>query len=382
MPFFENKEIEFNSIELACQARKAKGLPLIDLTCSNPTLQEYFFPKEILKIEIDKYLSNRIYIPESKGLLKARKSIAKYYIERGLNISAEHIIITANTSESYSFLFSLLCEVGDNVLVPNVTYPLFDFLAEYQKIKTKNYFFKEKENLWDINYSSILDKQDSRTKALMLISPHNPLGHIITERKEEIIESNLPLICDEVFAEFVNDKKNLKPIGELYPEIPVFHLNGISKMFALPDMKLGWIALNDAALEKYSERLELLNDMFLSANTMVQTALPAIFGYGVEFKDEMVESVNKKLNSAIKIINSSHCLNVNLPQGGYHLFPKIINQNLNEEKIILKLIDHGILVHPGYFYGSISTPSIVISCLVREDKLYEGLETIIRVLEE
>ena len=392
MPFFENKNLELNPIELACLRRKEQNLPLTDLTCSNPTLQGYLFPSEILIAETGKYLSSRIYDPHPRGFYDARHCIAAYYVNRGLNISPEHIIITANTSEAYCLLFSLLCEAGDNILTPNITYPLFEFLAEHQKIKMKSFHFRKYSNStdtgWNIDFPSILENHDSRTKALMFISPHNPLGHIIEEKKEEIVTHlGLPIICDEVFAEFTGNETPPKPVGAIYPDLPVFHLNGISKMFALPDMKLGWIAMNDTALDKYGDRLELLNDMFLSASPLIQAALPAIFEAGTQFKKEMVKSVNKKVKTAVQIINSSNRLKTHFPAGGYYVFPEIIcdghksskkqhDINRTEEEIVLKLIENGVLVHPGYFYGNCPTPHIMISCLVKEENLLGGLEKI------
>ncbi|MDR2337083.1 MAG: pyridoxal phosphate-dependent aminotransferase [Deltaproteobacteria bacterium] len=363
MSFFENQNIELNAIEVACQNRKAQGLPLSDLTCSNPTLQGYIFPTDILKNAATQYFNSRIYDPQSKGQLKTREYIAKYYTERGLKLSPEHIILTANTSEAYSFLFSILCATGDNILTPAITYPLFEFLAEYQRIQM------QKNNV------------TQRTKALLFVSPHNPLGTVIQNRDTEIAKFNLPIICDEVFAEFVRDKKLLTPLGVYYPDLPVFHLNGISKMFALPDLKLGWIAMNDLALKIYGERLELLNDMFLSANSFVQAALPAIFEFGQEFKNQMVQSINTKLEQAVKLINSSKHLKVSLPEGGYYLFPQIIGLKETEEEIVLKLIAHGVLVHPGYFYGKIELKHLILSCLVEKQDLFNGLEKIIAGLE-
>jgi aspartate/methionine/tyrosine aminotransferase len=168
-------------------------------------------------------------------------------------------------------------------------------------------------------------------------------------------------------------------LGALYPDLPVFHLNGISKMFGLPDLKLGWIALNDAAYDRFGERLEVLNDTFLSANTLTQTMLPSIFERGRAFTAAMHQRIRESLDMALTMLSGCDVVRVRPPDGGYYLFPEIIGWN-DEEALTLYLLKHGVLVHPGYFYGYEQGAHIVISCLVEPMQLRAGIDRLITAL--
>ena len=370
--FFDGQDISPNAIEQALAARRARGLALIDLTSSNPTRHGFIFPKDILLEESRSYLEARRYEPDAKGLLAARQAVSQYYSRRrpALALTPEDVILTAGSSESYSLLFSLLCEPGDNLLAPDVTYPLFELLAAHHRIGLKLYRLVENRG-WEIDQDSILHSIDSRTRGILLVSPHNPTGMVIRTPLAALAAQGLPVICDEVFSEFYYDAP-VPPFGALHPELPVFHLNGISKMFALPDLKLGWIAMNEAAGARFTHRLELLNDVFLGASSLIQHLLPAVFKRGGEFVRSMREAVNGRLNQAIKQLESSPVFMPLRPQGGYALFVRL-RRNLDEERLVLSLIEKGALAHPGYFYGCQDGAHLMISCLLQEDELRKGL---------
>ncbi len=374
--FLDGEDLSPNAIE---RARQATG-EYIDLTSSNPTHQGLFFPEEVLRNASAAYWSNRRYDPEPRGLRSARLAIARYYAERtpALSLDADQIVVTASTSEAYSLLFALLTDPGDNVLAPAITYPLFEYLAMAHHIELRPYALDERRG-WRIDPTSLRLQADERTRAVLVVSPHNPTGAVLASRLPALRALDLPIICDEVFAAFPYRMDAIPPVGALYPDLPVFHLNGISKMFALPDLKLGWIALNDAAHDRFGERLEVLNDTFLSANMLTQTMLPAIFEHGRAFTAAMHERIRQSLDMAIALLSGCDVVRVRPPDGGYYLFPEIVGWN-DEEALTLYLLRHGVLAHPGYFYGYEQGAHIVISCLVEPAQLRAGIERLIAAL--
>jgi aspartate/methionine/tyrosine aminotransferase len=378
--FFADGDLTPNQIELARQ-RAAAGPGYIDLTSSNPTHQGLIFPPDVLRSAADHYWRARRYDPDPRGALPAREAIARYYAGRRppLPLALDDIFITASTSEAYGLLFALLAEPGDNVLAPDVSYPLFEYLAAIYHVELRSYALDE-ANGWQIDPSSMLAQADGRTRAVLIISPHNPTGMVIQAAQPALAQLGLPVICDEVFAEFTYRAASAPPLGALHPELPTFHLNGISKLFALPDMKLGWIALNRPASERYSVRLELLNDTFLGANSLTQSMLPAIFAEGWAFVDEMRARVRGNLDMALRRLARTTCLSAQTPDGGYYLFPAAPGWD-DEEALVLRLLDHGVLVHPGYFYGYERGAHLMISCLTEPARLAEGLERLITGLE-
>ncbi|MEO7910119.1 MAG: pyridoxal phosphate-dependent aminotransferase [Roseiflexaceae bacterium] len=378
--FFADGDLTPNQIELA-RLRAAAGAGYIDLTSSNPTHQGLIFPAGLLRDAADRYFATRRYDPDPHGAPAARAAIAGYYAARTppLALAPDDIFITASTSEAYGLLFALLTEPGDNLLAPVVSYPLFEYLAAIYHVELRPYALDEARG-WRIDPASLHAQTDARTRAILIISPHNPTGMIVQAALPTLARLNLPIICDEVFAEFTYQAPATPPLGALHPELPVFHLNGISKLFALPDLKLGWIALSGPARQQYSDRLELLNDTFLGANSLTQSMLPDLFAGGMPFVAAMRARVHSNIALALEQLAHSPHLRVQPPDGGYYLFPEVLGWS-DEEALVLHLLDHGVLVHPGYFYGYERGTHLMLSCLTEPARFAEGIDRIIGAID-
>jgi len=375
--FLAGSDLSPNSLE---QARLRLEGRYVDLTSSNPTHNGHLFPAGVLTAASAAYWPARRYTPDPRGSLPARDSIAAYYASRtaASGISAASTFLTASTSEAYSLLFSLLAGPGDNLLAPRVSYPLFDLLAEMRGIALRPYELAEADG-WAIDEDSLRDQADARTRGVLIVAPHNPTGMIIERALPALSQLGLPIICDEVFAEFAYAKGRQPVMSALHPELPVFILNGISKMFALPDLKLGWIGLNPSAEATFGPRLEILNDTFLGASGLVQAMLPALFADGLAFTRSMTSAVRANLDFALQILSASPRLRVRAPAGGYYLFPRVLGCE-DEEALVLDLLEAGVLVHPGYFYGADAGCHLMLSCLTERSVLAEGLSRLVKVL--
>jgi aspartate/methionine/tyrosine aminotransferase len=399
MGFLANTDLSVNPIELARRASAG----YIDLTSSNPTQQGLLFPAQVLREAAEGYWAARRYAPDARGDVRAREAIAKYYDARlkvggieslkvgrleGLyrsnlpTFQPSNVFITASTSEAYSLLFALLTEPGDNVLAPDVGYPLFDFLAEMHHVALKPYRSDESRG-WQVDEASLLAAADKRTRAVLVISPHNPTGAIVQSRISNLQSLGLPIICDEVFAEFTMGVAHTPVMSALHPELPVFVLNGLSKMFALPDLKLGWIAMNALASQRYAERLEMLNDTFLSANYLTQFMLPTLFERGWDFVEQQREHVRRNMKLALEMLAQCNAIKAHMPDGGYNLFCEVLGWGDapgSEEALVLHLLERGVLVHPGYFFNCEQGAHVLISCLTETTQLQAGLERLVAAL--
>lgn len=375
--FLANADLSENPIERA--RRQARNY--IDLTSSNPTQQGLLFPAGALRDAASSYWDARRYTPDPKGASAARNAIANYYLQTrapSIALDPDHIVITASTSEAYGLLFTLLTEPGDNVLGPAVTYPLFEHLAEAHHIELRAYDMDESRG-WQIDEDSLLDIADAHTRAVLIVSPHNPTGMIVQRPLPALDQLRLPVICDEVFAEFTFAAEVTPPFHALHPHLPAFVLNGISKMFALPDLKLGWVAMNAPAHAQFGERLEFLNDAYLSANSLTQHMLPALFTHGMPFVKAMRSRINAALTMALEMLSACPAIEAQTPAGGYYLFPRVRGWE-DEEALVLHLLHHGVLAHPGFFYGSPSGAHLMISCLTEPATLREGVQRLVSAL--
>lgn len=340
--------MQFNSIyELEQKVRHCPDF--IDFTKSNFSDLLTSFPSDILIQESSKYFASRNYQPDSKGLLVARQAIADEY-----NSSPKNIIITSSTSESYNLLFSVITNPGDEILLPSPTYPLFGHIAELNKIKTKFYKLDRKNN-WQIDMEDLRRNITSKTKFVVLISPNNPTGQIISHSQFMQIcsiaeEKGIAIILDEVFADLIYAKAD-KLIAPPNLTIPIYRLNGISKLFALPDLKLSWIMVEGNTSN--IERLEIANDMFLNTNYLSQSLLPALFEQGNNFRHELRQELKIRAQQTNEAFKQANFIEFTAVRGGIHLMFSIKKNTKwqDEESLVLQLLEkYHMLIHPGYFY--------------------------------
>ncbi len=374
---------EINEIEKTYRRLRTEGRDILRLFSGNPNDAGIFFPGKILEDIYSRYFQQQHYHPHPKGLPEARRAIANYYASQDAVVDPEHIIVTSGTSESFLNIFTLLTKPGDNILTSRPSYPLFDHIAELARIELKPYRLDEGKN-WAIDLPNLRRQTDDRTKAIVLISPHNPTGAVATpEEIREMVDwanqKNIAIICDEVFSEFY--------FGEgVYPRMMIakpklgFTLNGISKMFALPALKLGWIAVtgDKILVEDAVDRLETTNDTFLSCHTPIQLALPELFEKGAEFLAHYRAVVRQRRDLAVSLIENMTGVDWVAPRGGFYLMARVTPPLLQqEEAFVIRLMkEKGVFVHPGHFYEHNCGTHWVACYLAPPEQMRQGLRAI------
>jgi aspartate/methionine/tyrosine aminotransferase len=354
------------------------------LFSGNPNDEGFVFPREILEEAYARYFRDQDYHPHSKGLAGARQAVSRYYEERGAAVDPENVLLTAGTSESFFYLFNLLARPGDNILTPNPAYPLFDHIAGLAGVSLRHYRLRE-EDRWSIDFEDLRAKTDGRTKAIVLISPNNPTGHVASEEEVSLLvdwanQKGLPLLCDEVFCEFFYGQGRFpRPMTAAKPDL-CFTLNGISKMFALPALKLGWIAATGrkSLVDPAMDRLETTADTFLSCHIPVQKALPEIFAKGRSFAESYVAEVGRRRQRMTGLLRSSEKIRFVEPMGGFYLVASVETDRPEEGFVVELMKREGVFVHPGYFFDYERGVHAVLSYLVQPEKLERGVSSLIR----
>jgi alanine-synthesizing transaminase len=288
-----NLQAESNALYKLRDELKSQGHLVQDLISGNINEHGFVFPQNLLEeILIHGSRQCSVYHPDSFGQRPAREAISEYYRSVGVSIEPENMLITPGTSLSYWYCFKLLANEGDEILCPCPSYPLFDYIALLSGVKLIPYPLMEAHD-WAIDLEQLEACVSTRTRALILISPHNPTGHVSSS--EEIFglvdiarRHNLPIISDEVFSEFLFQDRSLpRPIGSDAPL--VFTLNGFSKMLSLPGIKFGWMAVSGAQdnVRQALRSLELISDTFLPVNEIVQASAPELFQLGHNIRFEL-----------------------------------------------------------------------------------------------
>jgi alanine-synthesizing transaminase len=355
---------------------KSDGTEVVDLVRGNVNEHGIVYPPDILADILKKAAeSARIYRPDSLGQRPARETIARYYA--GLNISPDQVLITPGTSVSYWYCFKLLAEHGDEILCPQPSYPLFDYIARLAGLSMRHYRLEETRN-WAIDLNHLEDQITAGTRAIILISPHNPTGMVADDEQlrglaDIATRHALPIISDEVFSEFLFDMPSFPRIANTTAPL-VFTLNGFSKMFALPGMKIGWMCIsgNDALVKKSIAALDLISDTFLPVNEIAQFGAPEIFARGAAFLDKYKKWISKCRTAAIEGLKG---LSFVEPRGGFYITLRV---DRDEEQLASSLLERDrILVHPGYFYD-ISPDHLVMTFIDEPDMVQGHFEKISR----
>jgi alanine-synthesizing transaminase len=370
------RDLALNRLASAISAHRASGRGLIDLTATNPTAVGIHYDADLLAV-----LSSPAaltYSPEPFGLRSARRAVAADYARRGISVAEDRIVLTASTSEAYSVLFKLLCAPdGDDVLVPQPSYPLFDHLTRLDGVGCRPYSL-EYHGRWLVDERSVDAAWTPRTRALLAVTPNNPTGSILSsaERSElahRCADRNAALILDEVFADYVFDAHAIAPAVRSVQAL-TFRLGGLSKSAGLPQVKLGWIAVDGpgelarAALE----RLELICDTYLSVSTPVQVAAPSLIERGASIRRQIDERIRANLECLRRMARAEPSLELLHAEGGWSAVIRVPSKCSEEELVIALLERHETLVHPGFFFDFAHESFLVLSLLPAPDVFAEG----------
>ncbi|MBI3616457.1 MAG: pyridoxal phosphate-dependent aminotransferase [Candidatus Omnitrophica bacterium] len=369
-----------NLLSQRLTALHRRGVSILDLTESNPTQVGIRYPEEILGFLADP--GSLTYEPSPKGLLLARQAVAGVYAEKGISLEPDQLLLTASTSEAYSFLFKLLCNPGDSILVPKPSYPLFEYLADLNDVELSAYRLRCDQR-WGIDFGSLGRAISARTRGIVAVHPNNPTGSGLTLEETSQLASlcrqkKAALIVDEVFADYWHDPNPGIPrtlAGN--PDLLTFCLGGLSKFLALPQMKLAWMAVTGPAdlLHPAMERLEMIADTYLSVNTPVQRAVPQWLANAPAIQSQIRRRILENRKALLEQIDpagsSAQCLQAD---GGWNAVLRLPAIR-DEEAFVLDLLEREhLLVHPGYFFDFEEPGHLVLSLLPLPEIFREGIQ--------
>jgi aspartate/methionine/tyrosine aminotransferase len=366
-----------NAVSLAVEALRAAGTPFVDLTESNPTRVGLPYPATLLApLATEPAL---LYEPAPLGLPAAREAVAADAQRRGARVDPRDVVLTTSTSESYSWLFRLLCDPGDCVLVPRPSYPLFEYLTRLDVVQAIPYDL-EYHGRWVIDFERI-ENAPPRTRAVLVVSPNNPTGSFVSRAELARIATlcatrGWALIADEVFADYPLDVE--QPLTDLAgrTDALTFTLGGASKSLGLPQVKLGWMTLGgpvDARTDALA-RLELIADTFLSVGTPVQVAAPDLLRDAAVIRSAIQARTRVNLETIRRLALAQPSCEVLHTEGGWTAVIRVPAFRPEDELVLDLLTDERVLVHPGYFFDFNQEAYVVVSLLVPEHSFAPAVE--------
>jgi alanine-synthesizing transaminase len=379
-----NWNLEPNRLSEALARHRVAGKPLIDLTASNPTECGFTYDRERILSALANPQSLS-YEPEPKGLLAAREAAAGYYADHGDSVVASDMLLTTSTSEAYSFVLRILCNPGDEVLIPTPSYPLFDLLADIQDVRLVRYPLIY-DHGWQIDFFALEALLTTRTQAVVVVHPNNPTGHF-TKHDERLrlnqicADRQIAVIADEVFLDFVlSSKRHLSWVAN--SEALTFTMSGLSKMCGLPQMKVAWLAASGPKDLKTRalERLEVIADTYLSMNAPIQHAIPEFLQQRHEFQRQLMSRVRGNLAELDRQLATQKACGRLEIEGGWYAVLRVPATRTDEE-VALDLIEKkGVYVHPGHFYDFPADGYLIVSLIASEHEFGEGIKRLVSTL--
>ncbi len=371
---------------------------MLDLTASNPTQAALDYPAEaIVRALADPRAL--LYDPQPAGMWSAREAVAAYYGERGVAVSPERILLTSSTSEAYSYLFKLLCEPGDEILVPRPSYPLFEYLAALESVRVQQYPLlydspdeplsgPEARAQWMLDLPAMESLITPRCRAVVVVNPNNPTGSFLKRAQWERLlhlcaAHGLAVLSDEVFADFAL-RPDLRRLATVIGDPPVlcFAMSGLSKVAGLPQMKLGWIAVNGPATLRAEaiERLEWIADTYLSVGTPVQCALPRLLSLARDVQRAIGVRTAGNLALLHDVMGAQSPFRPLDVEGGWYAPVEAPRVRTEEEWALDSLRQANVLLQPGYFYDFEREAFLVFSLLTPPDDFAEGIRRVSRLV--
>ena len=378
-----NWKLALNRFTEAQRELETAGREVLDLTVSNPTRAGLHYDDAAI-LDALRNPQSLDYDPQPKGLLIAREAVTAYYKERGETISPDCLVLTTSTSEGYSYLFRLLCNPGDEVLVPKPSYPLFEFLADLQDVKLIPYPLIY-DHGWLMDIASLRKVASERTRAVVVVHPNNPTGSYASALEREELnrfcsEHEAALIVDEVFLDYPLEGKHGSFVTNA--DALTFALSGISKISGLPQMKMAWIAASGPQRERDAalERLEVIADTYLSMNAPVQLAAPVLLAARKTIQPQLQKRVRTNLAELDRQLASQKtCARLKV-EGGWYAVLRVPVTRSDEELAIALLRECSVLVHPGHFYDFANDGYLVLSLIAPEEEFRLGIERTLAML--
>jgi alanine-synthesizing transaminase len=377
-----NWRLETNRLTRALEEHRRSGRELFDLTASNPTTCGLAYPeREILAALADPGVF--IYRPESKGLREAREAVAEYYAGRAgfsestAPIDPEHILLASGTSEAYSHIFRLLCEAGDEILVPAPSYPLFEFLADLADIRLVPYPLLY-DHGWQMDFASLRTALTPRSRAVLVVHPNNPTGSFVKPREAaELAEicaaREMAIVADEVFLDYTTDAAPAHTFA-LSDAVLTFALSGLSKISLLPQMKLAWTIVSgpEAVVQTAIDRLEIIADTYLSPSIPVQLALQKFLSLRHSLQSQLRQRISANLSFLDSQLRESKSLVRLDREGGWYAILRVPVTGTDEDLTVALLERCSVLVHPGHFFNFWRDGFLVLGLISPENEFREG----------
>lgn len=374
-----NWKLTRNAFTEAIAEVRASGQETLDLTVSNPT-QAGIQPDGETVLAALSNPESLTYDPQPRGMLSARRAVCHYYREAHeiFQLDPERLFLTTSTSEAYTYVFRLLLNPGDEILVPKPSYPLFEFLADLADVKVVPYPLLY-DHGWQIDFDSLYKAATPQSRAVIVVHPNNPTGSYVSDSETLALNAfcrdyDVALVVDEVFLDYAHDGAS-RPSFVTNEGALTFTLSGVSKISALPQMKLAWVAASGPGelVKQAGARLEVIADTYLSMNAPVQLAAPVLLDQRKQVQPVLLDRLRVNLAELDRLlVQHPSCARLQV-EGGWYAILRVPAVQSDEDLAVDVLRKMAVIVHPGHFYDFPTEGHLVLSLITKPEEFREGV---------
>ncbi|XP_062860341.1 tyrosine aminotransferase [Trichomycterus rosablanca] len=303
--------------------------PMIALSIGDPTvfgnLPTDDSVLQAMKDAIDSHKYNG-YAP-SVGYQKSREAVANFYSQPGDPLESNDVILTSGCSQAIELAISVLCNPGDNILVPCPGFSLYKTLAVSMGIQVRLYNLLP-ERSWEIDLKHMESLIDERTTCMIVNNPSNPCGSVFSKDHLQNIISVasrhcIPILADEIYGDMVFSDTKFHYMAPLSSDVPILSCGGLAKRWLVPGWRLGWILIHDHNNifgPEIREGLVKLSQRILGACTIVQGAVESILNETPsKFYQSTINFIKSNAEICFSELSTIPGLNPVMPSGAMYL---------------------------------------------------------------
>lgn len=355
-----------------------KGERLVYLQIGEPGFNT---PDNINQAAIKAINDNQTHYTATTGIMPLREAIAKMSSAYSATpYEASDVIVLPGGKPVMFYMINALIDEGDEVIVPNPSYPIYGSVTEYLGGKMVPIQLREDR---DFNFTAedLRALITPKTKMIILNSPQNPTGGVYTkELIEEIaqiaIENDLWVLSDEIYDRMVHEGEHISITSVPGMQERTVMLNGCSKTYAMTGYRIGWAVTSNKEMAEYIEKLAC-NDVSCT-NTIAQyAALEAITGPQDQV-DYMLEEYKKRRDLMVSLVNEIPGMHCHSPKGAFYLMVNVRDildkLSITADELCDRIMKEAhVLILPGTVFGLFGDDFVRFSYVSTEEDIKEGL---------
>ncbi|MEM2104181.1 MAG: pyridoxal phosphate-dependent aminotransferase [Candidatus Bathyarchaeia archaeon] len=365
------------------KALEKQGKEIVHLELGEP---DFDTPGNIKEAAVKALYSGYTHYVQAAGIPELREAIAEYISKtREIPVSPEEVVVTPGAKPIMFFAILACVNRGDEVLYPNPGFPIYESMINFVHAKPVPIPLKE-ENNFSIDQEYVKEKITKKTKMIILNSPENPTGGVLTKDDLKVIADctakldDVLVLSDEVYSRMLYEEKHESIASLSGMKDKTIILDGFSKTYAMTGWRLGYGVMREDLAQKIAQLM--INSNSCTCAFIQIAGIEALKG-PQDFVEKMVAEFKKRREVIVSGLNKIKGFSCKKPKGAFYVFPNITGTGMSSKKLSDYLLaEAGVAVLPGTSFGKHGEGYIRLSFANSVENINKALQRISEVLEK